>query len=89
MRLVGREADNILGGANSVNGDYSLVAFLRAIIIERTEWTLDSIVKGSTVLMHRIGNERDIRTAFDADGYAVIICETKNGYFPSELTHDG
>lgn len=89
MRLVGREADNILGGANSVNGDYSLVAFLRAIIIERTEWTLDSIVKGSTVLMHRIGNERDIRTAFGADGYAVIICETRNGYFPSELTHDG
>lgn len=89
MRLVGREADNILGEANSVNGDYSLVAFLRAIIIERTEWTLDSIIKGSTVLMYGIGDERDIRTAFDADGCAVIICETRNEYFPSELTHDG
>ena len=89
MRLVSREADNVLGGANSINGDFSLAALLRAIIIDRTEWTIDSVIKGSSVFLYRIGADRDIEAAFDTDSYAVIICETRNGYFPSELTYDG
>ena len=89
MRLVSREADSIIGTSESVNGDYSLVALLRAIIIERTEWTLESLGKESSVLMHKIGSERDVTLAFNADDYAIIICETRNGYFPSKLTYEG
>ena len=89
MKLVGREADNILGATSSVNGDYSITALLRAIIIERTEWSLESLVKASNVLVHKVSSDRDVTNAFDADEYAIIICETRNGYFPSKITYDG
>ncbi len=89
MRLVSREADNVLGNANAINNDYSLVAFLRAVIIERTEWTINSIIEKSNVLLHRVSGDRNLMDAITADNYAVIVCETRNGYFPSDFKPDG
>lgn len=89
MKLVGREADSFLGATHAFNEDYSLVGILRAIIIEHTEWSMESIQRGSMATTIRATSERDAQQAFDLEDFAMVVCEARNGYFPSELTKSG
>lgn len=90
MKLVGREADSFLGRAFSFNDDYSLVGILRAIIIEHTEWDLESITNGSKANLFRASSDRDAGRVFDDPSlYAISVCEARNGYFPETLTKTG
>lgn len=85
MRLVGLEAEDVLGGCNAINSDYSLAAILRAIIINRSEYTIDSLVKDSVVLLHRADSDSGVKAAMTADSYKIVVVESRNGYFPNDL----
>lgn len=78
MTLVSDEAADLFGGATSIDSDYSLPAFVRAIALKYGQFPLDQIKSVTQVSKYRVRSLDDMQYCLDEQNEAIIIVECIN-----------
>lgn len=90
MELVSERYDGIFGAPESFDGDYSLAAFLRAIVISKCDgWASGNCGSGFTITRITAENKSAAESAFGYEVSAITVVETRGDYFPDDLSVDG
>ena len=80
MTLVSSDANQIFGDVVSIDADYSFGALLRAIIINHSEYTVNSVRTGSVYTNYNVLGASDAKLLFEADNIAVAFGCMRSSY---------
>lgn len=78
MTLVSDEAADLFGGATSIDSDYSLPAFVRAIALKYGQFPLDQIKSVTQVVKYRARSWDDMQHGLEEANAAIAIVECVN-----------
>ena len=91
-QLTNVSASKVLGDAREIHGNSIISSLLRAIIVNRTEYDLDSLKSKSFIGYCRVDSDDVMRNIVNSpvyDVYQVLVAETRVGYFPSDFSEEG
>lgn len=88
LALTSRDADAIIGSAQAIDGDYSLSAFLRAIVIDRGEWTVENLEDKSRFERVRV-RTKDEMADYMTNGYRAVTIVECADCIDCEVSADG
>lgn len=90
MELVSERFDNIFGVPMTFDGDYSLAAFLRAIVISKCDgWSGGECDARFEIARNTAEDSGEAAMAFKNNESAINVVETREGYFPEDFEMDG
>lgn len=72
------EANEIFGGCQAFDSDWSLDALIRAIVLQYSEWTLETLSGCVSINKIRVRTQNDIQNTFTHYNDAVLIVECIN-----------
>ena len=80
MTLVGNDASEILGDVSPIDGDYSLVALIRAIALKYGNYSVEDLAEHSTVGRFRARSRSDMENFLQSEykRYALSVVECHN-----------
>lgn len=78
MTLVSDDANEIFGGCQPFDGDWSLDALVRAIVMKYSEWSLETIAERVSTNKARVRTCEDMSHILEGYNEAIFIAECVN-----------
>ena len=78
MTLVSDDANEVFGGCQPFDNDWSLDALVRAIVMKYSDWSLETIAERVSINKLRVRSREDMNNTLEYNHEAILIVECLN-----------